>query len=122
VPGTLRSYLYKAARNRALTSRRHAAVEARFREQVTLQQATGHRPQLLATPADQEAHISELAAIIARSVEQLPPRCREVFELNRKHHLSYAEIAGLLQISARTVEVHMGRALAVLRRALIDWR
>jgi RNA polymerase sigma-70 factor (ECF subfamily) len=52
------------------------------------------------------------------SIESLPPRCREVFMKSRFEQKKYAEIATELDISVKTVEVQMGKALKVLRRAL----
>ena len=71
--------------------------------------------------ADDEVNAAELSAAVNRAVRSLPTRCREVFTLNREHNLSYREIAETLEISVKTVEVHMGRALTVLRRQLHDW-
>ena len=51
----------------------------------------------------------------------MPERCREVFTLTRDQGLTYAEVAALLRISPKTVETHMGRALAFLRRRLAPW-
>lgn len=48
-------------------------------------------------------------------VKQLPDRCREVFELSRIEQLSHKEIGERLNISPKTVENHIGRALKVLR-------
>ena len=62
-----------------------------------------------------------LAEAVERAVAELPPRCREVFTLTRDQHLSYAEVAGVLHISPKTVEIHMGRALALLRDRLQPW-
>lgn len=50
-----------------------------------------------------------------RKVQELPDRCREVFELSRKKQLSHKEIGERLDISPKTVENHIGRALKVLR-------
>jgi DNA-directed RNA polymerase specialized sigma24 family protein len=42
--------------------------------------------------------------------------------MSREQCLSYGEIALALDISIKTVELHMTRALAALRDALADWR
>ncbi len=119
VSGSLRMYLFKAARNRALSRLRHRTIERRF------QQTMGTEDAALAprsSQADHEVCCEELAAAIERAIAALPERCRQVFELNRRQHLSYAEIAAILKISVRTVEVHMGRALVALRKSLANWR
>ena len=53
-------------------------------------------------------------------LQQLPQRCREIFLLSRKEHLSIAEIAQLLGISKRTVENQLTNALQHLRHELGD--
>lgn len=120
VPGSLRTYLYKSARNRALSWLRHRRVEREFQERITREGALG-RADHRRVETDQALATQELSGALERAVAGLPDRCREVFELNRRQHLSYAEIAELLEISPKTVEVHMGRALAYLRRQLGDW-
>lgn len=120
VPGSLRTYLYKSARNRAVSRLRHRRVERDFRERVARESVQG-KPSAGHAETDQQIRMDELATALERAVLGLPDRCREVFELNRRQHLSYAEIAELLEISVKTVEVHMGRALAGLRRSLSDW-
>jgi len=119
VPGSLRTYLFRSAANRALSRLRHRRVERRFLERSPPEQpligsASSSR-------ADHETAERELSSAIDETVAKLPERCRTVFILNRQQHLSYAEIAELLGISPRTVEVHMGRALAELRKQLTDW-
>jgi RNA polymerase sigma-70 factor (ECF subfamily) len=111
---TIRAYLLRAVRNRALNHVRHQRVrretqgdvEALYREPVR---------------ADQPVVATELAEAIRRAVAELPPRCREVFELSRVDGLRYAEIAESLGISEKTVEAQMGKALRVLRERLAAW-
>jgi RNA polymerase sigma-70 factor (ECF subfamily) len=74
----------------------------------------------LATRADQ-ADAIELAQMQARyrsAVQALPPRMREVFVLHRIDGLGYDEIAKRLDISARTVEWHIGQAILRIGRQL----
>ncbi len=115
----LNIYLFRAARNRAISYLRHERVEREFRERVGLM-GVGGTPRSPSW-ADEAASVHELGEAIDRAVKELPERCREVFRLNRYHHLSYAEVANVLQISVKTVEVQMGRALSALRGHLVDW-
>lgn len=62
------------------------------------------------------AHDQELAMIRAVIME-LPPKCRQVFLLQRLRGMSYAAIAKRCGISRKTVEMHMSRALSALREA-----
>jgi RNA polymerase sigma-70 factor (ECF subfamily) len=68
--------------------------------------------------ADAELEADELAALVKRVIAALPERPREAFLLSRRHGLSHAEVAGVMEISVSTVEKHIVRAVAELRRAL----
>ena len=62
--------------------------------------------------------LSELQETIKKAIEKLPPKCREIFELNRFEGKRYKEIAEQLNISLKTVENQMGKALKVMREEL----
>ncbi|TWI11915.1 RNA polymerase sigma-70 factor (ECF subfamily) [Lysobacter ruishenii] len=70
-------------------------------------------------PAQDErvAHQQALVAVRA-AVLRLPPRCREVYLLNRIEDMSYTEIARHCGISVKAVEKHIGKALSLLRTHL----
>lgn len=110
--GPVKRYLYRAAKNQALNHLRHRRVEDRSREQV-LKSLRRHQQ----TPEDVLRFV-ELSTLVHGAIEQLPERCRQVFLLSRKSGLSYAEIAELLEISVKTVETQMGRALKAIRSVL----
>jgi len=52
---------------------------------------------------------------VRAAVLRLPPRCREVYLLNRIEDMSYTEIARHCGISVKAVEKHIGKALSLLR-------
>jgi RNA polymerase sigma-70 factor (ECF subfamily) len=113
VPGELRPYLLTAARNRALNRIRHRRVEERLAGRV---QSESTPDPLSALTGD------ELAAVVARAIAELPPRCREVFRLIRQEELSHREVVALLGVSSKTIEIHMTRALSAIRAAVARWR
>ena len=55
---------------------------------------------------------------IVKAINELPDKCKEIFKMNRFDNLKYREIAEILDISVKTVETQMGRALKKLRENL----
>ena len=107
VSGTVATYLYRAVRNGSLNALRQN------RRRVGLGERAHDAPSI-----ELEVEAADLARVVARIVGRLPERCREVFRLNRYHHLTYAEVAQVLGLSVKTVELHMARALRELRARL----
>ncbi len=58
--------------------------------------------------------------VINQALSLLPNKCREIFELSKIQHKSYSEIATHLQISTKTVENQMGKALKIMRQFVKD--
>jgi len=63
----------------------------------------------------------ELKEKIDSALNDLPEKCREVFVLNRYENLKYQEIAEKLQISVKTVETQMSKALQHMRVRLAEY-
>lgn len=121
MPRGMGPYLYVAVRNRALNVLRSRAHERSFQERLAREQVS--RDAFVETPRpESELNAREFAAAVDRVVAGMPPRCREVFALLRHRQVRYAEAAAILGISQKTVEVHMTRALAILRERLASWR
>ncbi|MFT4071674.1 MAG: RNA polymerase sigma-70 factor [Dysgonamonadaceae bacterium] len=64
---------------------------------------------------------SELETIIQHALNKMEPHLRRVFEMNRFEGLTYNEIASELNISPKTVEAQMSKALKFLRVELKDF-
>ena len=67
---------------------------------------------------DEVVGFNETNEVIQKIVASLPDRCREVFKLSRFEQLSHKEIAARLDISVKTIENQMTKALKVLRKEL----
>jgi RNA polymerase sigma-70 factor (ECF subfamily) len=113
IQGSPQAYLFQATRNRALNHLRHLRVENREEFDTDTLPATAN--------ADARASESEIEVALREAIESLPPRCRQVFELNRVQGLKYAEVAAALDISVKAVEAHMARAFRTLRERLAPW-
>jgi RNA polymerase sigma-70 factor (ECF subfamily) len=65
---------------------------------------------------------TELRQRLDLAIEALPEKCRLVFLLSRQEEMSYAEVARELDISVKTVENQIGKALKLLRLAVAGHR
>jgi RNA polymerase sigma-19 factor, ECF subfamily len=101
------TYLYTAARNRAINYLRHDARSAGSAAVI------GH----IDASQPSEGDLLELLDL-HDAIERLPARCRLIFTLSRQQDMTYAEIARSLGLSVKTVEVQMGRALKALRSSV----
>lgn len=63
----------------------------------------------------------ELLETIRKAIDNLPPKRRTIYQMIKEQGLSYQHTAELLNISKKTVEVHMGLAIAGIRKALLKY-
>lgn len=113
VRGSLKSYLYQAVRNRALNAVRRDDARRRAHDTIGQRAASAvHRT------AEDQVYYRQLSEAVEHAIAQLPERRRMVFLLHRKHGFTYAEIAQIMDITSKTVENQMGRALKFLREQL----
>jgi RNA polymerase sigma-70 factor, ECF subfamily len=108
---TIRSYLYKAVKNRSLDFLKHQKVVRKY-EQNNQNSESDDRNQ------DDQISQRELATAIDKEIERLPEKCRIIFIMSRQQGLTYNEIAEVQGVSIKTVETQIGRALKKLRTSL----
>lgn len=112
---SVRPYLYAMVRNACLNVLKHEKIKQRHAGEKIASAERGHDPVSHAIAA------IELEQRIKVAMEELPEQCRLVFKLSRFEELKYAEIATQLNISVKTVENHMGKALRMMREQLKDY-
>ncbi|RYY75386.1 MAG: sigma-70 family RNA polymerase sigma factor [Gammaproteobacteria bacterium] len=66
----------------------------------------------IASP-EREVSASQQLDLLYATIEQLPPKCRQVFLLSRFQNMTYPQIAVHCGISVKMVEKHISRALAI---------
>lgn len=108
-----RGYLFRSAKNLMVDSWR--GNEERGSEAFEDESLAGASD----SPETILQHRETLAQLLA-TIENLPPRCKEVFLLHRFEEMNYAEIATHLDISVSAVEKQMMRAMKACRAALVE--
>jgi len=115
--GSVRAYLFGAVRNRALNLRKRQATERDWAEDETLTEIRSlHREP---DRADEVIERDELHSRVNAGVESLPERCRLVMHLRWREQMSHAEIAGIMGISVKGVEMQLARGLRALRTLFV---
>ena len=112
---SVQAYLKRAAINKSLNFIRDQKVKFDDEEKMpvlTNKQAT----------TQQELEAEDLQKLINESIDKLPEKCRLVFTLSRFEEMTYQQIADELNISIKTVENQISKALKYLRIALNDFK
>jgi len=112
---SLKFYLFQMVRNRCLNHLKQEKI--RQGKLALLHEDLRNREDFFDLVSDASRN-HELQKKIRAAVEQLPQQCRKVFELGKYSGLSYPEIANELEVSVKTVEKHMSKALSILREEL----
>ena len=115
ITGSLAAYLYRSVHNESLNFLKHQKVRAEHQLFVS------HRGDGGTGPASGRVQMKELETRLQSALNELPEQCRTVFQLSRFEELRYREIAEKLEISVKTVENHMGKALKMLREKLAEF-
>ncbi|MCE2994095.1 MAG: RNA polymerase sigma-70 factor [Cyclobacteriaceae bacterium] len=115
VQTSVKAYLYSIVRNSCLNVIKHEKVKQEFAQD---HQYVSEKSR----PVVEEKMISnDLESKIYEAMRALPEQCRLVFQLSRFEELKYQEIADQLEISVKTVENQMGKALKTMRLHLKEY-
>jgi RNA polymerase sigma-70 factor (ECF subfamily) len=106
------AYLFQMARFKAYNHFDRSAVKERFRREAVTT-GTGSIPS-----GESALYAAETDALIRKTLEELPPKRRQVFVMSRIQGLSNEQIAAELGISKRTVENHITSVLATLKKVI----
>ena len=107
----INSYLFIAVKNRCLN---YIRDNKKYRSKVLDLDCGDIDLQIETDNFELEA----LQEKIASALNELPEKCRLVFEMSRFREMKYREIAEELNIAQKTVEAHMSKAMKLLRERL----
>ncbi len=113
----LSSWLYTIAKNLCMKKIDHLRVKQKHADELKYRYL--NVIQLALSELDTSPVIfDEISRIMDQTLRQLPSQGRQIFELSRFENKKNAEIAAELNLSVKTVEAHITRALKDLRKAL----
>lgn len=104
----MKSWLLILARNKAISYLRKETPEV-----VSFDEIDDFYVPLVQSP-DHNLISKEEIDEINRTIASLPPKCKEVFTLAKIEGLPYKEIAEMLDISVKTINIHIAKALNII--------
>ena len=110
---SVRAFLYKSVYNSCINFIKQQAIRNDYLKEAQL---IDKNPVL-----NDEASQKELQIKIDYAIEQLPEQCKKIFRMSRYDEMRYQEIADKLNLSIKTVENQMGKALKILREHLKEF-
>ena len=112
---SMKAYLYGCVYHQCMDGLRRVKQVRKYQRHVLQGSTEGQ-----AAPASGKAELKELEARLQHALSQLSDQCRAIFQLSRFGGLKYREIAEQLNISIKTVEAQVSKALKHLRDQLTD--
>jgi RNA polymerase sigma-70 factor (ECF subfamily) len=111
---SLSSYLYGAVKNASFNHLKSQNIRSEYASN-----------QILPSEADSfipnEIDASDLSLLIETAIFSMPKERQKIFRMSREEGMKYAEIAAKQEISVKTVEAQMGKALQFMRSMLKDF-
>ncbi len=115
IHSSLKAHLYQSVRNRCLNQLKHSQIRRDHHSNIYL---TNKNDEAIIEDKLQE---TELEQRIYSVIQTLPKQCKRIFEMSRFEGSTNQEIADKLELSKRTVETQISKALKVLRGGLAGY-
>ena len=110
---SLKAYLFQSTIHQSINYNR------KYQNTLSRELQFGMQTGIDVNSTEQALDFKEASSRVEAAIRALPEGCRTVFLLSRYEHLSYKEIADTLNISVKTVENQMTKALKHLRNWLL---
>jgi len=112
---SLKSFLLRTVQNKCIDWLRHLKIRDKYSAEIL------EGPQLGENDVENYVFVSELEHQVEKALTKIPEEVSNAFRMNRYDGLKYHEIAEKMNVSVRTIEVRIGKALHLLREHLKDF-
>ena len=109
---SFKSHLYQSVRNRCLNIIKRDKMKQEHHQHI-FETNTDYSEQF------DNLEYTELENCISNAVENLPAQCKKIFKMNRYEGIGNQKIADELNLSKRTVETQISKALKIIKNDLI---
>lgn len=106
------NYIFTIAYNSIRKFFRKKSIETKIIDQLVK-----NSPEIIES-ADGTVIYNEMLELASKAIENLPPKRKIVYKLSRQEEMKIKEIASRLNISTRTAENHLAKALKYLKEEL----
>ena len=110
---SIKSFLYKSVYNEFIDLYR------KNQSLIPIEKIYYHALNSVVNDDDPEA-FTRIINVLNKEIQNLPPKCQNIFILSKKEGLTNIEIAEHLEISIKTVETQITKAFSILRSTLQD--
>ncbi len=107
--GSLNGYLYRLTYNTFIDVYRE-------NKQLDVELQLFKRESLAELIEENDEQFQQRLGKVQKAIDELPPRCKEIFILCKQRGMRYKEIAKKMGVSLKTVENQMGKALSLIRK------
>ena len=108
---SLKSHLFQSVRNRCLNIIKHDKIKRIHHQKIYESGSEVEQP-------FESLEYNELEELVTRIIEELPAECKKIFKMSRYEGVSNQQIAEELNLSKRTVETQISKALKRMREEL----
>lgn len=109
---SIRSFLYKSVYNEFIDQYR--------KQKYVIPLEKKYIEALSTIVEDDENAINRIINLVKCEIQNLPPKCKEIFLLSKKEGLTNIEIAEYKNVSLKNVEAHITKAFSILRKSFGD--
>lgn len=117
---SIQAFILTIAKNKCLNVLRKKISEQKYSDTLSARETMANYSALSDDTFD-SLQMQELEELITQATVELPEKTHLIYHMSRDQQMSYEEIAQATQLSVKSIEYHMTKALAHFRHKLKDY-